>query len=393
MKRAAWVFLMLSSALAYNAPSYAQPPAPKFISSRDKIPAGWTGPVFQLSQDYPTTPPAAAAYPWKAFDYKTQSLQYITAVLTYCFDGNTGIDFVVQNNATRKWYHAPWLDYGANGREFVHGMTHERTSRPKELAPTQTSPAQNWAVGFYNPVGGYTIGQVWKDAKNPSAAAATFADGSVACKLLFTAASVAQVPYLKNDVQWQANIVSGNTRKVQTVRLLQIDVAVRDTRADATTGWVYGTFVYNGNLAGTTPWSRMQNVGVQWGNDPTVKTGPLAESWINPDATLPKQHLGWGGRLNGPVDNPMSGCQSCHSTAQWPVKSPMMPAATVPQGSTAWMRWYRDLKPGTPFDAGSKSLSTSLQLALGMQNLELSKPAPPHALGPKSVGPRVTRDP
>jgi hypothetical protein len=98
---------------------------------------------------------------------------------------------------------------------------------------------------MYNAPGGYAIGQVWKDHNAPDPTAAKFPDGTVSCKLLFTTATAAQVPYLKNDFEWQADVsLAGSTkRSIQTVRLLQIDVAVRVTRADSTTGWVFGTFV------------------------------------------------------------------------------------------------------------------------------------------------------
>ena len=58
-----------------------------------------------------------------------------------------------------------------------------------------------------------------------------------------------------------------------------------------------------------------------WGNDPTIKDNAftntipettkinpnLKETSINADTNeLPPTHLGWNGRLNGPVDNSQS---------------------------------------------------------------------------------------
>ena len=40
-------------------------------------------------------------------------------------------------------------------------------------------------------------------------------------------------------------------RAVLSVRLLQIDVAVKDDRVSDMTGWVFGTFVYGGGPWGT----------------------------------------------------------------------------------------------------------------------------------------------
>ena len=63
--------------------------------------------------------------------HPSETAEYLlTRVLAYCLEGNTGIDFKVQNNTVRHWYHAPWLHYGANGREWHHGLTGERQSRP-----------------------------------------------------------------------------------------------------------------------------------------------------------------------------------------------------------------------------------------------------------------------
>ncbi len=90
-------------------------------------------------------------------------------------------------------------------------------------------------------------------------------------------------------------------------------------------GWVFGTYVYNGNAPGHTVWEKMVPVGLMWGNDPAVTetdvmngTRHLSETWLNPDARSVMQHYGWAGRLNGSVDNKNSSCLPCHSTAQKP---------------------------------------------------------------------------
>lgn len=343
--------------------------------------AGWTGPVFKLSQAYPTTAPTADPKPWKNFDFKTQSAQYMKAVIDYCKDGNISVDWVGQNNTVRKWYHVPWLHAGANGREFVHGLTRERSSRPRELHPNQTNTFSNYAVGLYNQTAGFVVGQVWKDHENPSLSAAKFPDGSVAVKLLFTMATVAQVPYMKNAFEWDAYVASSgsNTRSIQKVRLLQIDIGVRDTRADSTTGWVFGTFAYDGDAVGATPWDRMVPLGVMWGNDPTL-TQAQYDGGARPQQTVIlnrtigiSQHLGWLERLNGPVDNPQSSCLSCHSTAQYVAPAPLPPSSA---SSATRMRWFRNIKAGDPFDAGQESLDYSLQLSEGIKRFFQNRSAP-----------------
>ena len=102
------------------------------------------------------------------FDFKTDYAGYMNAVLQYCIEGNLDIDFKVQDNKVRKWYHAPWLHYGTNGREYHRGLTRERNVPAKELLPTQDVDIENWAVGFYNAPGGYTIGKVWLSGDAPA---------------------------------------------------------------------------------------------------------------------------------------------------------------------------------------------------------------------------------
>ena len=202
----------------------------------------------------------------------------------------------------------------------------------------------------------------------------------MAVKLLFTTATVDQVPYLRNAFEWEAHIsASGSsaTRTIQKVRLLQIDVAVRDTRADNTTGWVFGTFAYDGNASGATPWERMIPIGLMWGNDPTLTPARFAagnrpvETVIVNRTVGTAQHLGWLERLNGPVDNPRSSCLSCHSTAQYEPISGPVPRATLPDADK--MRWFRNIAAGRPFDTGQQSLDYSLQLSVGIENFNTSR--------------------
>jgi hypothetical protein len=367
--------------------AYGQAPFP---DAHDPPPAGWTGPVFKLRQDYPLSAPAPETYPWKAFDFKTQPKQYVQAVLSYCLEGNTddpAVDWQLEKNTVRNWYHAPWMHAGDNGREFIHGLTRERNSPPGDLHPNQTQTVQNWAVSAYNPAGGYIIGQVWKDPQNPDATAARFPDGTASIKLLFSAATDAagptQVPFLTNAKIWKADInrdaQAPDGPNVPDMRLLQIDVAVRDTRNDALTGWVFGTFIYNGNATGATPYDRMIPVGLMWGNDPGVTPAMVAagtalqETWINPDARPLMTHFGWADRLNGPVDNKVSSCLSCHSIAETPTGSPLVP----PNGSSdsARLNWFRNIKAGDPFDIGpgEQSLDYSLQLSMGIQRFHAAQ--------------------
>jgi hypothetical protein len=373
-----------------------QPPFPDFGFLPPK--EQYTDRLFVLRQDYPNKRPdndPVSDLLRIPFDNNADGLdnwkKYLLALRDYCFEGNIDVGFHVQDNKKRNWYHAPWQHYGRNGREGIHGLTREATAQPKQLASTQVSKFQTYAVGFFNEHGGFTIGQVWKNHLGPEPAAARFPVGTVVFKLLFTQASSDEVPYLVNPIEWKAyaEVSDANqTRKVQGLRLLQMDVMVRDDRALRLngTGWVFGTYCYNGMLANPNRWYNLVPVGIQWGNDPQLSDGnvnpqpirtevnkKLKETIINPSHELPPQHLGWGGRLNGPADYFASSCMSCHSTAQYPVQAPNSPEfrknTDIIRGSELWMKWFRNLKCGDPFSEGALSTDFSLQLSGGIKNL------------------------
>lgn len=113
------------------------------------------------------------------------------------------------------------------------------------------------------------------------------------------------------------------------VRLIQAGWATVDERSPI--GWVFGTFLYDHTLADTVPnpWDRLTSIGIMWGDDPDLDQAAFdagqepVESWINPRAEELRRELGgkrpsWGynGRLNGPADNFISACTSCHGRAQ-----------------------------------------------------------------------------
>jgi hypothetical protein len=376
------IFFVVGSLLVYGA--NVNIARAQFPDAHDPPPAGWSGPVFRLKQDYPATRPPAGSRPWMQFSFRTQPNEYMRAVLRYALEGNQEVDFNVQNNAVRGWYHAPWMHAGDAGREFIHGLTRERASRPRELHPDQSGTWQNWAVSIYNPRGGYTLGRVWRNPDSPDPLAAKFPVGSVGIKLIFTEAPVAEVPYLAGSVEWQADINRANNANPRpTLRLLQMDVAVRDSRATATTGWVFGTFVFDSSAPGNTPWEKLVPVGLMWGNDPTLvgTATPLAETKINASLQI-AQHLGFEKRLNGPIDNPRSSCLSCHGTAQiQPDLSRTARAAIPPANATlqTLRLYFRNIKSGQPFDAGALSLDYSLQLQNGIANWAQANPGGPPA--------------
>ncbi|WP_435105158.1 hypothetical protein [Arhodomonas sp. AD133] len=361
-------------------------------------PASYDGPLFQLSQDFPDKPPEKLPAFFdklpESFDADFETWQaYIEAAGEYCLEGNVAANWRVEDNSARDWYHMPWQHYGESAREFIHGLTKEAPIQPRQLAITQTDPGVTYAVGIFNAFGGYALGKVWADPLNPDpsvvSAPNSFPNGTVICKPLFVDIAPAEVPFLHNPVQWDAYIVdsfSSNDRSVGTVSLIQMDFAVRDERVPET-GWLFGTFQYNGEHNPGGGWDNLVPLGIQWGNDPEVTsstyTNPtpvrteinpeLEQSVINPGDGLPPTHLGWNARMVGPVDNPKASCMSCHMTAEFPQVSPINPTFLPPgkapkEGSKAWMRWFGNLPAGEPFDKGAISTDYSLQLSEALQN-------------------------
>jgi hypothetical protein len=281
------------------------------------------------------------------------------------------------------------MHVGDSAREAIRGLTFERRSRPLELGPKQTETQQNWGTGFYNPVGGYVVGKVWADGNDPRPRASQFLEGTVVVKILFSAAPLEQVPDLTGSPTWRAYIREqhdggpGGARKMADVRLLQMDIAVKDARA-GTTGWFFGSLVYHRERSGLTAWHKLAPGGLQWGNDPGLDQAAydnhvrVTETRISggtPPLTKYKKEMGWLGRLNGPVDNQKSACMSCHSTAQWPA-APMLPGEHDDR-----MKWFRNLRGDQPFLPGATPLDFSLQIALSLQNFCAANPAAPACAG------------
>lgn len=423
----------IGAVLALAAASRAATPALASKASTALLPAfpdfghmpgpdEYQGRVFKLKQDFPVARPPidAAVQRILKIDYKKDWKAYIMAVRDYIYEGNiedrpVSEAFYLEDNKVRPWYHVPWQHYGPLGREGTHGLTKEGPLPPFTLSPSQGSLWQTFAVGFYNRQGGWAIGKVWADPQHPNLAALKqvgFPEGTVVGKVLFTTAPVSQVPYLTAPIEWNAYTTKcfaydkqakagdpaadpacDKTREMTAVRFIQMDVMVRDSRARETGGWVFGTFVYNGNLANPNMWKNAVPVGLQWGNDPDVRSHSesnpaptvtkfnpdLKQVAINRSPDMPPMHLGWGLRLNGPADNTKSSCMSCHSTAQYPAISPILPAFAKVNGkevtpeSAKWMDWFRNIECNQPFDQQATSTDYSLQLALSIQNFVAAK--------------------
>lgn len=383
-------------------------------------PDDYHGRVFRLSQDYPKKNPKLDKDIGKILqiDFRRDWRTYLEAVREYVFAGNATTDyensFFLEDNEVRPWYHVPWQHWGSTGREGYHGLTQEGPIAKQMLAPTQTNGNSHaYAVGFYNVQGGYTIGKLWPSTTAPDfsyfADGNGFPEGTVVAKVLFTTFGEEEVPYLANPLSWNAYIyesdkadyvmhadekgkngIKNTDRVTAKVNLIQMDLMIRDSRAPA--GWVFGNFAYNGLRNEKNRWYNLVPVGIMWGNDPDIDVGytnptpektqinpDLKQTIINPDKSeLPPMHLGWGGRLDGPVDNAASSCMSCHSTAQYPAKSAIMPFLQKPKsipipknGETAsekWMKWFRNVPCADTFDEDTITLDYSMQMLKSVQN-------------------------
>lgn len=386
----------------------SQPVSPGPLDAMETPEPGYTGPLFKPNYAFPPST-APEPRPWEAIDFVAEPAKYMDALLAYVLEGQTD-RWDVASNPIRQWYHMPWMGPGGQGREYISGLTSERRSRKGELGPGQTRCRQNWAVGFYNPVGGSALGKIWAPVNagtsmKPNLNALPFPAGTVVAKALYTEATPAEVPLLAGAPTIQARIVKDPTpdddvcppdavggkpaaREAATLHLLQVDVAVRDPDADSKTGWVFGTFVYDGRLPGTDPWKKLRPAGLMWGNDSTLSDESAALG-VKPSEGVflsnfgLQRNFGRGGRMNGPVDNPESACLSCHMTAQFPATASM-----APQAGMDWevaKCWFRDLSATTPFGgapsatscgqsvAGQRSLDYSLQLAVGARNIAIAE--------------------
>jgi len=369
--------------------------------------------IFKLSQDYPKVEPSADKMPAFfsiPFDDKNRWKEWLMAARDYCFDGMIENDFVPQDNKKREWYHMPWLHYGPLASEGFNGLAKEAPISPYQLAPEQKKPGQVYALGFYNDFAGHVLYKMWNTSTDPDpfvtqAPKGGFPIGTVIFKLLYTELDSTQVPYLKNSYERTAFISptfqDSVHRVIKKVHLIQMDLMVREKQAEKYgTGWIFGTFCYNGNLNnGKTMKERVKNlvpVGIQFGNDPNYQTNwinsypvvktmindTLKETFVNTSADMPLQHLGWGGRLDGPVDLNTASCMSCHSTGEFPQVAALVPdeafiGDTSANGSMkfltqtnspAWKKYYQNFRCGTAYNPKlATSTDFSLQVSLALE--------------------------
>jgi hypothetical protein len=219
---------------------------------------------------------------------------------------------------------------------------------------------------------------------------------------------------LQGTKEWKANIYACSPdigtseeraackahRVDSTVRLLQIDIAVKDKRAGET-GWVFGTFVYDAAQKAKDIWQKMVPVGLMWGDDQNVDTlikkegafinprlqqtvlnnSLIANSAVDHGIKAYMSHHGLGGRLNGPIDNPTSSCISCHSKSAVTDLGRPAPMANfrLTRGTfteAEFKKYFSTINGGPgPLQISNTTynkLDYSLQLAAGIRNFRQS---------------------
>ena len=401
---------------AHAASGLQAQPTP-FANTTNPIPPSsvYSGPLFQLSYKYPATPPPPPVNPpWRqALGGQPigpgNALAYVNALKNYVAADMRQLilNYGSWDAGKAGWYNQPWL---AGDREAIHGTYIGSTFNAGTL-PGQSNNMTTYVLTYYDEVAGYTVGNFWgPTALTPklTTSAAQFREGAVIVKLALVSLTGDQWPQMKDAARWQLYASTdfggpiGENPSLIDVSLMQFDIIVKDTKTAPKTGWVFSTLVYDNTVKGDA-WDRMVPLGAMWGNDPEVAANPnapLKETVINPKApAYSTATLGWGGRLSGPNDGAVvapgyvngviatvaaSSCMSCHSPAEYPLKSFILPVPTqnfsaetnpgaVPAingalvlyepGSPGWMGWFQD-RPGTvPKDAGTIALDYDMVFA------------------------------
>lgn len=340
---------------------------------------GKTLPRFKLCSEYNQMKPNPEARPWKGMDIRTEQggKKFAQVVLDYFYDSlvqdasNTNNNFIAQNIKPGKtrWCHMPWLNVGDSGRELIHGLTKERDLEKSEIYPnvntTKEKEGSDWGIGFYNDIACASMHDVFGSEQKtvqPDFLNKKFPDGSVSVKILFTTAKLDE---LNGSFTWTANVspAKSTSRKLREVKLVQIDVAVKDSTLIGTKKeidhWMMTTFYYDasyiadsthkysGQLAGLL---KMRPIGIQTGFDPSTSL------IFNGSKTNSADNIYYGVSpklMNGPADNPKGSCLSCHGAAGTSVK--MVPGVKD-------FDQYLKIK--------DKGLDFSQQMALAKRNYE-----------------------
>lgn len=394
----------------------------------------YSGPLFQLRHDYPGQVPSGQTYPWKQVTNNglitpQNSMAYVEALKAYVSDDMRKLLYSYDqwNPQTEPWWQSIWL---GTEREPIHGF-YVGSGFPAGTMPEQTLDLTTYVLTLYDETAAVTLGNIWGTTEaqaykpNLTNPAAQYAEGSVIVKFAFVTPCGADWAPMEGTVAWPIYSTlnesngSGNNPSVSkcpnngsngttadptltNVYLMQFDIIVKDSQAAPQTGWVFSTLIYDKNAPGNDAWDKMIPLGATWGGDPdiintasTALTPPvtvntnLKQNWINPQApAYATATLGWDGRLSGPNDGAVvtpawagshyypkglasAGCLGCHSNAQYPQASFLLPSTTYPPqvtnapgsstkqalvlhepGSKGWMKWFQSRSGTEPMDPG-----------------------------------------
>ncbi|WP_460552994.1 hypothetical protein [Ferruginibacter profundus] len=391
----------------------AATPNGAFQNYRDSAPSQqqYSGPLFVLSHDYPTTPKTVVNPGWQqalkgqpiseanVFTYMDALKNYVAPNVLPFFNDNKN-----WTAAKYGWFQEPWM---GSQREAILG-TYLGNGNQANSFKTLKQDEAGYALVLYDSTAAYTVGQIWGSTGqkiNLVNDAAQFKEGSVIVKFAFSNVNYPDWPVMKDAATFSIYDTIGTIRnfptdtvyKVRTVSFFQMDVIVKDGKTAPKTGWVYSTFVYDMNVKGSL-WDKMVPLGAMWGNDPDVISPiappypKLAETVINPKAPeYSRETLGWGGRLSGPNDGAvaqqavdintgkkydklaLSSCMSCHLPSQYAFNSFLLPAPFPKQtdtaffvftpGSAKWNLWFRDNYGTVPFDSGQVAMDYDMVMA------------------------------
>lgn len=393
----------------------------------------YSGRLFQLRHDYPKTLPAPppAGFPWKKVTNNgkitTDNAQkYVEALKKYVSKDIRKFIFDYENWKPNEenWWQSIWL---GTEREPIRGVYVGSTYPPGTLTG-QTLSLTTYVFTMYDGRAAKTLGDIWGTtldrAMNPVFKKETtqYKEGSIIVKFAFVTSCGSDWPPMAGAAKCQIyaplNISNGSghshtskcndnrtvgnsvTPQLTNVYLMQFDIIVKDSVAAPDTGWVFSTLIYDKDAPGKDAWDKMIPLGATWGGNPDVintkssaLTPPvkvshkLTENWINLNTPkYSRSTLGWDGRLSGPNDGAVvtpawagthyfpkglasAGCIGCHSSAQYPMTSFLLPATSYPPatlspplssdpnaaalvlpkpGSKLWMKWFQSRNGYTP---------------------------------------------
>ncbi len=417
----------------------------------------YQGPLFKLRHDYPTKLAPKIDYPWKKVTKNGRitiknANQYVLALKQYVSKDMRKLiyDYKNWNSAKEKWWESIWLGME---REPVRGF-YVGSGFPAGTLTHQKLGLTTYVLTMYNERAAKTLGDIWgrsyQRAMHPVFTKNTtqYAEGSVIVKFSFVTSCGKDWSPMLNTAMWKiyaplnTSNGSGHNPKshcknngsngssqipvMTNVYFMQFDIIVKDSVAAPETSWVFTTLVYDRHAKGKDAWDKMIPLGATWGNNPKIintkssaLTPPvkinlaLSQNWINPKA--PKYStatLGWDGRLSGPNDgavvNPAwtgvqykhkgiasVGCLGCHSSAQYPMTSFLLPNVTYPPttraaplssdsssaalvlpipGSALWMQWFQSRNGYTAM--GPKTSSGTMPVALDYDMVTAFKAIP-----------------